>query len=144
MTCLCTCTLCVNVFVLVSAMPGHEDHLIPYSLVQPVQVKTKRPVIFSPSLLSRGLIERLLQPAESGLKFNTCQPGICTTHRPIHSKGTNSAQILVLICWSYIKYFQSPFQLQRDKTREYSCWILAVQRRPLASGCSQYRMSSAR
>uniref|UniRef100_A0A3Q0QY82 Guanylate kinase-like domain-containing protein n=1 Tax=Amphilophus citrinellus TaxID=61819 RepID=A0A3Q0QY82_AMPCI len=52
----------------------HEDHLIPYSLVQPVQVQTKRPVIFSPSLLSCGLIERLLQPAESGLKFNTCQP----------------------------------------------------------------------
>ncbi|XP_069005607.1 caspase recruitment domain-containing protein 10 [Embiotoca jacksoni] len=52
----------------------HEDHLIPYSLVQPVQVQTKRPVIFSPSLLSRGLIERLLQPAESGLKFNTCPP----------------------------------------------------------------------
>uniref|UniRef100_A0A4W6DKD3 Guanylate kinase-like domain-containing protein n=1 Tax=Lates calcarifer TaxID=8187 RepID=A0A4W6DKD3_LATCA len=53
---------------------GHEEHLIPYSLVQPVQVQTKRPVIFSPSLLSRGLIERLLQPAESGLNFNTCPP----------------------------------------------------------------------
>ncbi|XP_058509366.1 caspase recruitment domain-containing protein 10 [Solea solea] len=52
----------------------HEEHLIPYSLVQPVQVQPKRPVIFSPSLLSRGLIERLLQPAESGLSFNTCAP----------------------------------------------------------------------
>ncbi|XP_017272012.1 caspase recruitment domain-containing protein 10 [Kryptolebias marmoratus] len=51
-----------------------EDHLIPYTLVQPVKVQTKRPVIFSPSLLSRGLIERLLQPVESGLKFNTCPP----------------------------------------------------------------------
>lgn len=60
--------------VLYTLSKRHEDHLIPYSLVQPVQVKTKRPVIFSPSLLSRGLIERLLQPAESGLKFNTCQP----------------------------------------------------------------------
>lgn len=54
---------------------GHEEHLIPYSLVQPVQAQTKRPVIFSPSLLSRGLIERLLQSAESGLSFNTCPPG---------------------------------------------------------------------
>lgn len=80
------CTLCVDVFVLVFAMSGHEDHLIPYSLVQSVQVQTKRPVIFSPSLLSRGLIEKLLQPAQSGLKFNTCQPGICTTLRPIHSQ----------------------------------------------------------
>ncbi|XP_060946543.1 caspase recruitment domain-containing protein 10 isoform X3 [Limanda limanda] len=52
----------------------HDEHLIPYSLVQPVQVQTKRPVIFSPSLLSRGLIERLLQPATSGLSFNTCPP----------------------------------------------------------------------
>ncbi|XP_066530084.1 caspase recruitment domain-containing protein 10 [Hoplias malabaricus] len=52
----------------------HEEHLIPYSIVQPVEVKCKRPVLFSPSLLSRRLIERLLQPAESGLHFNTCQP----------------------------------------------------------------------
>uniref|UniRef100_UPI003AAB36ED caspase recruitment domain-containing protein 10 n=1 Tax=Centroberyx gerrardi TaxID=166262 RepID=UPI003AAB36ED len=58
--------------VLYTLSHRHEEHLIPYSLVQPVQVQTKRPVIFSPSLLSRGLIERLLQPAESGLDFNTC------------------------------------------------------------------------
>uniref|UniRef100_A0A3B3V2H9 CARD domain-containing protein n=1 Tax=Poecilia latipinna TaxID=48699 RepID=A0A3B3V2H9_9TELE len=62
-------------FMSVSPSAGHEDHLIPYSLVKPVKVQTKRPVIFSPSLLSRRLIERLLQPAESGLNFNTCPPG---------------------------------------------------------------------
>ncbi|KAM9746515.1 caspase recruitment domain-containing protein 10 [Menidia menidia] len=60
--------------VLYSLSKRHEEHLIPYSLVQPVRIQTRRPVIFSPSLLSRGLIERLLQPAESGLKFNTCPP----------------------------------------------------------------------
>lgn len=60
--------------VLYTLSHRHEDQLIPYSMVQPVQVKTKRPVIFSPSILSRALIERLLQPAESGLDFNTCQP----------------------------------------------------------------------
>lgn len=60
--------------VLYTLSKRHEEHLIPYSVVQPVQVQTKRPVIFSPSLLARGLIERLLQPAESGLKFNTCSP----------------------------------------------------------------------
>ncbi|XP_058875828.1 caspase recruitment domain-containing protein 10-like [Acipenser ruthenus] len=54
--------------------PRHEDSLSPYSLVQPVPVQSKRPVIFSPYLLSRGLIERLLQPASSGLEFNTCHP----------------------------------------------------------------------
>ncbi|XP_037544817.1 caspase recruitment domain-containing protein 11 [Nematolebias whitei] len=60
--------------VLYTLSKRQEDHLIPYTLVQPVKVQAKRPVIFSPSLLSRGLIERLLQPAESGLKFNTCPP----------------------------------------------------------------------
>ncbi|XP_034395595.1 caspase recruitment domain-containing protein 10 [Cyclopterus lumpus] len=60
--------------VLYTLSKRHEEHLIPYSLVQPVQIQAKRPVIFSPSLLSRRLIERLLQPPESGLKFNTCPP----------------------------------------------------------------------
>ncbi|XP_036408233.1 caspase recruitment domain-containing protein 10 [Megalops cyprinoides] len=60
--------------VLYTLSHRHEENLIPYSMVQPVSIPSKRPVIFSPSLLSRGLIERLLQPAESGLDFNTCQP----------------------------------------------------------------------
>lgn len=54
---------------------GHEEQLIPFSLVQMVGVFSKRPVVFSPSILSRGIIERLLQPAQSGLDFNTCHPG---------------------------------------------------------------------
>ncbi|XP_024920068.1 caspase recruitment domain-containing protein 10 isoform X2 [Cynoglossus semilaevis] len=52
----------------------HEEHLIPYSLVQPVEVQTKRPVIFTPSLLSHGLIQRLLQLTRSDLTFDTCAP----------------------------------------------------------------------
>ncbi|XP_062843624.1 caspase recruitment domain-containing protein 10-like [Trichomycterus rosablanca] len=60
--------------VLYTLSNRNEEHPIPYSLVQPVHVESKRPVIFSPSVLSRGLIERLLQPADSGLYFNTCQP----------------------------------------------------------------------
>nr|XP_020480622.1 caspase recruitment domain-containing protein 10 [Monopterus albus] len=68
----------------------HEEHLIPYSLVEPVQVKTKRPVIFSPSLLSRGLIERLLQPAESGLHFNTCPL------EPIQASERRDKQVFLL------------------------------------------------
>lgn len=86
----CICALCDNVRVpsLAPVPSGHEDHLIPYSVVQPVQVQTQRPVIFSPSLLSRGLIERLLQPAESGLKFNTCPPGTRTAHSLIHPHDT--------------------------------------------------------
>ncbi|XP_061829485.1 caspase recruitment domain-containing protein 11 [Nerophis lumbriciformis] len=60
--------------VLYTLNKRHEDHFIPYSLVQPMKVHTKRPVIFSPSLLSRGLIERLLKRVESCLQYNTCVP----------------------------------------------------------------------
>ncbi|XP_051904205.1 caspase recruitment domain-containing protein 11 isoform X1 [Hippocampus zosterae] len=60
--------------VLYTLNKRHEEHLIPYSLVQPVKVGSKRPVIFSPSLLSRGLIERMMQPVDSGLQYNTCAP----------------------------------------------------------------------
>ncbi|XP_011476805.1 caspase recruitment domain-containing protein 10 isoform X2 [Oryzias latipes] len=68
----------------------HEEHLIPYSLVRPIKVETKRPVIFAPSLLSRGLIERLLQPAESGLRFSACQP------EPIQASDRQNKMVFVL------------------------------------------------
>ncbi|KAM4530874.1 caspase recruitment domain-containing protein 10 isoform 2-T2 [Odontesthes bonariensis] len=76
--------------VLYTLSKRHEEHLIPYSLVQPVKIQTKRPVIFSPSLLSRGLIERLLQPAESGLRFNTCPP------EPIQASERQDRSIFLL------------------------------------------------
>ena len=83
------CAICLNMckpaYTYVPVPTGHEEQLIPYSLVQPMQVQTKRPVIFSPSLLSRGLIERLLQPAESGLNFNTCPPGMHRAHTQTHT-----------------------------------------------------------
>ncbi|XP_065820936.1 caspase recruitment domain-containing protein 10 isoform X1 [Labrus bergylta] len=67
-----------------------DEHLIPYSVVQPVQVQRKRPVIFSPSLLSRGLIERLLQPGESSLNFTTCPP------EPVQSSERNGGGVFFL------------------------------------------------
>ncbi|KAM3864409.1 caspase recruitment domain-containing protein 10 [Diretmus argenteus] len=76
--------------VLYTLSHRHEEHLIPYSLVQPVQVQSKRPVIFSPTLLSRGLIERLLQPAESGLDFNTCPP------EPIQASDRRDKRVFLL------------------------------------------------
>lgn len=76
--------------VLYTLSKRHEEHLIPYSLVHPVQVQTKRPVIFSPSLLSRGLIERLLQPADSGLNFNTCPP------EPIQASERRDKRVFLL------------------------------------------------
>lgn len=147
------CALEINVCApaRVPVPSGHEEHLIPYSLVQPVQVQTKRPVIFSPSLLSRGLIERLLQPAESGLNFNTCPPGIhtfiCTCEDPNTDKisewqgwwffiwPSRDTPHSPLCCVSGA--LQSLSSLQRDEIRECSCWIPAVQSRLWAYGCSQ-------
>ncbi|CAL9693660.1 unnamed protein product [Knipowitschia caucasica] len=60
--------------VLYTLSKRHEEHLIPYSLVKPFQIQTKRPVVFSPCLLSRRLIEKLIQPADSSLNFSTCPP----------------------------------------------------------------------
>ncbi|XP_055008781.1 caspase recruitment domain-containing protein 10 isoform X2 [Boleophthalmus pectinirostris] len=68
----------------------HEEHLIPYSLVKPLQVETKRPVVFSPSLLSRGLIERLMQPADASLNFSTCP----TEHIPSSKQGDKQVFLL--------------------------------------------------
>ncbi|XP_060760122.1 caspase recruitment domain-containing protein 10 [Neoarius graeffei] len=76
--------------VLYTLSNRHEEHMIPYSLVQPVQVECKRPVIFSPSLLSHGLIERLLQPADSGLQFNTCPP------EPIPASEQNDKSVFLM------------------------------------------------
>ncbi|KAM8824125.1 caspase recruitment domain-containing protein 10 isoform 1-T1 [Synchiropus picturatus] len=76
--------------VLYTLNKRHEEHLIPYSLVQPVTLQKKRPVIFSPSLLSRGLIERLMQPAESGLKFDTCPP------EPIEASERRDRRVFLL------------------------------------------------
>nr|XP_020515072.1 caspase recruitment domain-containing protein 11-like [Labrus bergylta] len=82
--------VCLCVYVCVCAPSGQDEHLIPYSVVQPVQVQRKRPVIFSPSLLSRGLIERLLQPGESSLNFTTCPP------EPVQSSERNGGGVFFL------------------------------------------------
>lgn len=117
-------------------LSGHEEHLIPYSLVQPVQVETKRPVIFSPSLLSRGLIERLMQPAESSLNFNTCPPGTANieklkTKHPVRNISSPTASVQ-----------QNPSRTLKEGTRTFFCWIPIHQSRPWAYDCRQYRMLS--
>ncbi|XP_072348650.1 caspase recruitment domain-containing protein 11-like [Scyliorhinus torazame] len=58
----------------------HEDKdekILPYSLVQPITVQQKRPVIIMPTLLARALMHRLLQ-SPSASEFNIVQPEIVT------------------------------------------------------------------
>ncbi|XP_078387719.1 caspase recruitment domain-containing protein 11-like [Cetorhinus maximus] len=52
-----------------------NDKILPYSLVQPITVREKRPVIIMPTLLAKALMHRLLQ-SSSALEFNVVQPEI--------------------------------------------------------------------
>ncbi|XP_067875642.1 caspase recruitment domain-containing protein 11-like isoform X2 [Heterodontus francisci] len=58
----------------------HEDKdekIVPYSLVQPITVQQKRPVIIMPTLLAKALMQRLLQ-LPSASEFSVVQPEIVT------------------------------------------------------------------
>lgn len=132
---------------------GHEEHLIPYSVVQPVYVQTKRPVIFSPSILSHGLIERLLQPAESGLIFDTCSPGTCTAialYEPLGRPKHDGEKEFFFSSWKLTRLqsasrgLQSILRLRRDERRPCSCWTPAAQSTLEAYACSRYRRLLAR
>ncbi|XP_069839736.1 caspase recruitment domain-containing protein 11 isoform X2 [Dendropsophus ebraccatus] len=47
--------------------------LVPYSLVHPVHVEKRRPVLFAPSTLAKTIIQKLLN-SSGALEFNICKP----------------------------------------------------------------------
>uniref|UniRef100_A0A8C5SPB6 Caspase recruitment domain family member 11 n=1 Tax=Laticauda laticaudata TaxID=8630 RepID=A0A8C5SPB6_LATLA len=51
--------------------------LIPYSLVKPTHCDCRRPVLFSPTMLAKALIQKLLNSG-GALEFNLCKPDIIT------------------------------------------------------------------
>ncbi|XP_067329818.1 caspase recruitment domain-containing protein 11-like [Anolis sagrei] len=51
--------------------------LVPYSSVRPVHCDRRRPVLFSPTMLSKTFIQKLLN-AGGALEFNLCKPDIIT------------------------------------------------------------------
>uniref|UniRef100_A0A670YLQ1 Caspase recruitment domain family member 11 n=1 Tax=Pseudonaja textilis TaxID=8673 RepID=A0A670YLQ1_PSETE len=51
--------------------------LIPYSLVKPTHCDCRRPVLFSPTMLAKALIQKLLNSG-GALEFDLCKPDIIT------------------------------------------------------------------
>ncbi|XP_043945038.1 caspase recruitment domain-containing protein 11 isoform X2 [Protopterus annectens] len=52
-------------------------NLIPYSLVLPYQCQRKRPVLLSPTVLAKFLVQKLLNSG-GAMEFNMCKPDILT------------------------------------------------------------------
>lgn len=48
--------------------------LIPYSLVRPIHCERRRPVLFTPTMLAKPLVQKLLNSG-GALEFNICKPG---------------------------------------------------------------------
>ncbi|XP_040296615.1 caspase recruitment domain-containing protein 11 [Bufo bufo] len=48
-------------------------NLVPYSLVHPIHVERRRPVLFAPSMLAKTIIQKLLN-SSGALEFNICKP----------------------------------------------------------------------
>lgn len=48
--------------------------LIPYSLVRPTHCDRRRPVLFTPTVLAKTLVQKLLNSG-GALEFNMCKPG---------------------------------------------------------------------
>lgn len=52
--------------------------LTPYSLVRPVYCKHRRPVLFTPSMLARALVQRLLNSG-GAMELTMCKPGAASS-----------------------------------------------------------------
>lgn len=90
--------------------------LIPYSLVRPIHCERRRPVLFTPTMLAKPLVQKLLNSG-GALEFNICKPGNGMTVNP-HCWKYEHAQIYVYIyicthmCGHahvivYLRYFKS-------------------------------------
>uniref|UniRef100_A0A8C9FDZ6 Caspase recruitment domain family member 11 n=1 Tax=Pavo cristatus TaxID=9049 RepID=A0A8C9FDZ6_PAVCR len=54
-----------------------NKRLIPYSLVRPIHCERRRPVLFTPTMLAKSLVQKLLNSG-GALEFNICKPDIVT------------------------------------------------------------------
>lgn len=48
-------------------------NVVPYSLVHPIHIEKRRPVLFAPSTLAKTIIQKLLN-SSGALEFNVCKP----------------------------------------------------------------------
>lgn len=59
---------------------GKNLSLIPYSLVHAVRCERRRPVLFTPTMLAKALVQKLLNSG-GAMEFTMCKPG---RHAPYH------------------------------------------------------------
>ncbi|PKU37162.1 caspase recruitment domain-containing protein 11 isoform x1 [Limosa lapponica baueri] len=63
--------------------------LIPYSLVRPIHCERRRPVLFSPTMLAKTLVQKLLNSG-GALEFNICKPDIVTKEEFLRKQRTET------------------------------------------------------
>ncbi|XP_010217022.1 PREDICTED: caspase recruitment domain-containing protein 11 [Tinamus guttatus] len=63
--------------------------LIPYSLVRPIHCERRRPVLFTPSMLAKTLVQKLLNSG-GALEFNMCKPDIVTKEEFLRKQRTET------------------------------------------------------
>ncbi|CAM5142970.1 unnamed protein product [Eretmochelys imbricata] len=63
--------------------------LIPYSLVRPIHCDRRRPVLFTPTMLAKTLVQKLLNSG-GALEFNMCKPDIVTKEEFLKKQRTET------------------------------------------------------
>ncbi|KAJ7401952.1 Caspase recruitment domain-containing protein 11 [Pitangus sulphuratus] len=63
--------------------------LIPYSLVRPIHCERRRPVLFTPTMLAKPLVQKLLNSG-GALEFNICKPDIVTKEEFLRKQRTET------------------------------------------------------
>uniref|UniRef100_A0A8C3LT41 Caspase recruitment domain-containing protein 11 n=1 Tax=Chrysolophus pictus TaxID=9089 RepID=A0A8C3LT41_CHRPC len=66
-----------------------NKRLIPYSLVRPIHCERRRPVLFTPTVLAKSLVQKLLNSG-GALEFNICKPDIVTKEEFLRRQRTET------------------------------------------------------
>lgn len=66
--------------------------LIPYSLVRAVHCQRRRPVLFTPTMLAKALVQKLLNSG-GAMEFTMCKPGEPPARAPPHRQVTSQQQL---------------------------------------------------
>lgn len=66
--------------------------LIPYSLVHAFYCERRRPVLFTPTMLAKALVQKLLNSG-GAMEFTMCKPGECAPPARSASRGRRLHQV---------------------------------------------------
>uniref|UniRef100_A0A8D0GCI1 Caspase recruitment domain-containing protein 11 n=1 Tax=Sphenodon punctatus TaxID=8508 RepID=A0A8D0GCI1_SPHPU len=63
--------------------------LIPYSSVRPIHCERRRPILFTPTMLAKTLVQKLLNSG-GALEFNLCKPDVVTKEEFLRKQRTET------------------------------------------------------